>query len=80
MKIYDYLATGKPVVTTNFPTAYLFKDVIKIAKTKEEFIKHVKDSLYEDNTNLIHKRQKIAKKNTWDTRVEEISKILSLHI
>jgi hypothetical protein len=80
LKIYDYLATGKPVVTTNFPTAYLFKDVIKIAKTKEEFIKHVRDSLYEDNNNLMRERQKIAKKNTWDTRVEDISQIISLHI
>jgi hypothetical protein len=80
LKIYDYLATGKPVVTTNFTASYLFKEVIKIAKSKEEFIKHVKDSLSENNNNLILRRRNIASKNTWEQRVESISQIIKSHI
>jgi glycosyltransferase involved in cell wall biosynthesis len=80
LKIYDYLATGKPVVTTNFAASRLFKEVIKIAKTHDEFLNHVKDSLSEEKNSLAIKRRNIASKNTWGQRVESLSKIIKSKI
>ena len=80
LKLYDYFATGKPVVTTNFQASYLFKEVIKISKTKKEFINQIKEALSENNNNLIFDRRQIASQNTWHQRVESISKIIESHI
>ncbi len=41
IKLYEYLAVGKPVVTTNIAGVDVFKDVITIAKTKEEFLEGI---------------------------------------
>ncbi|MGH7901318.1 MAG: glycosyltransferase, partial [Thermodesulfobacteriota bacterium] len=38
IKLYDYMATGKPVVTTSIPEALKFKNVIKVAESEEEFV------------------------------------------
>ena len=38
LKIYEYLAAGRPVVTTNIAGVDVFRDIITIAKTKEEFL------------------------------------------
>jgi hypothetical protein len=77
MKMYDYLAAGRPVVTTALPEAYKFKDVLKIAETYEEFVEHIEKSLEEkDNRVLIKKRVETAMQNTWDKRVEQIEEII----
>lgn len=41
IKIYEYLAAGKPVVTTNIAGVNVFKDIITIAHTKEEFLQGI---------------------------------------
>lgn len=41
IKLYEYLAAGKPVVTTPIQEVDKFKDIITIAKTKEEFLEGI---------------------------------------
>lgn len=41
IKLYEYLAVGKPVVTTHIGGVDVFKDVITIANTKEEFLEGI---------------------------------------
>ena len=45
IKLYEYLAAGKPVVTANIAGVDIFKEIITIAKTKEEFLKGLKKYL-----------------------------------
>lgn len=76
LKLYDYLATGKPIVTTDFAAAGQFKECVRIAGTQEEFVRQIAEALSEHDADLFRARQRIAVENTWDVRVEQLSAIL----
>jgi len=71
-KIYDYLAAGKPVVSTAFSEAEIFKDLIYIAHSHDEFIFMLKAALSNKDPILAQKRIAAAGMNTWALRVESI--------
>lgn len=79
LKIYDYMALGKPIVATDIPAAHKFKDVIRIATSKEEFARHVEAALNEKNPDLNRKRRQVASQNTWDKRVSRLSQLIQNH-
>lgn len=76
LKIYDYLAAGKPIVTTDFPAARSFDKVIYVSESRKQFIQYVEQALAEHDPSLKLKRQKIASQNTWDDRIEQISQLI----
>lgn len=76
LKLYDSLAAGKPVVTTDFSDVDQFKDVICIADSGKEFMEMLDDALTEKNDELVQKRKMIAAKNSWKARVNQISAII----
>lgn len=45
MKFFEYLAAGKPVVSTNLPALHEFRDYVYLAKTHDEFISRVSDAI-----------------------------------
>ncbi|MNP71136.1 hypothetical protein D3C76_1674790 [compost metagenome] len=69
--MYEYLATGKPVITTALPEAKLYNEVYA-SETNNEFIRLVKQALNGNfNTpELIADRRKIAVNNSWRSRYE----------
>lgn len=72
-KIYEYLATGKPVVTTPVPPADRFADLMYVASNKYQFAEYLKKALEEDNNiELMKKRIKAASENSWSKRVDVI--------
>jgi hypothetical protein len=80
LKLYDYMALGKSIVSTDIPSAHLFKDVIRIGTHKEEFVLEVEKALLEDSNDLFNKRREIASQNTWDKRVYHISQLIQRHL
>lgn len=76
IKLFEYLALGKPVVSTRLPALERYKDVIAIADTKEDFIRDIALSLEEKGNELVNKRLKLAQENTWYRRLEIISKLI----
>jgi glycosyltransferase involved in cell wall biosynthesis len=81
LKLYDYLACGKPVVSVDIPSVHPFVEVVYIAKDKETFTRCIEDALRE-NGDLASRRLDIAKQNTWEARVEQLSDHIqqTLHI
>ncbi|MBC8235032.1 glycosyltransferase [bacterium] len=75
-KIYEYLATGKPIVSTDFPSAREFEHLIRIAKNREDFIHQIEKALNEDEPQFVEARLEEAKKHSWDARVEKISELI----
>jgi hypothetical protein len=77
-KLWQYLSMGKPVVVTEiiaikkwkFPKDYLY-----ISKSDTEFIDFVKLAYERNNEKLMAGRINLAKKNTWDNRIEEFLEI-----
>lgn len=71
-KIYECLASGKPVVVTDLPELRSLSDVIGIASDKEQFTELVSRVMLEDTLDLRQRRIEIAKGNSWAARYEFI--------
>jgi len=76
LKLREYLAIGKPVVVTKLPEVEKYKNIIKIAENKEQFVKFIESSLIEDSKGDARKRQEAVRAETWENKVEEMSKYL----
>lgn len=75
-KLFLYLATGKPVVSTPSADVEAYTDLVVIVKSANEFIQGIESVLSQDNAALIKKRQAFARQNSWVSRVEYIQEIL----
>lgn len=81
IKLYDYMATGKPVVSTSVTEAIKFREVMKIAKSKEEFLSFLDDMINDaPNEEIIKRQLKIAQENSWENRTDQLIKILEQNI
>lgn len=77
LKFYEYLATGKPIVSTPMPKQVLdYKNCIYIADTTEKFVNMCKEAIA-DTDDRKAKRLEYAKQCSWDERVNTMRKILS---
>ncbi len=76
VKIYEYFASGKPVVATDLPELYSIKDLVYLAKNNTEFVAYTKKALDEKDPSLTKRRIAFAKKNTWEKRGSELAKII----
>lgn len=74
VKIYEYLASGKPVVSVDLPEISQFENLVQRAKTSNEFISLVSTCLKSPNpeANQIESRKQFACKQTWNHRVNDL--------
>ena len=71
LKINEYLAAGKPVVSTRFSEDIEnFSPVIYLAASHAEFIALTEKAISDDNKDLQQIRTAFARKNNWQNRVE----------
>ncbi len=70
MKVYQYLLSGKPVITLPLTPADRFADFVYIAKDKYRFVKYLKQALDENDSELRAKRIKAASENAWEKRAD----------
>jgi len=75
LKVNEYLAMGKPVISYPIDCLSEFEDNILIAKTQEEWLFALDTALKDDSAEKKLKRREIAKKNSWDNRIESFLKI-----
>lgn len=76
-RIYEYLATGKPIVTMLWPDQVeQFPDVIYGAHTPEAFTHLCKTALEEDRTWVAQRRQSYSANAAWPVRMREVMRIL----
>jgi glycosyltransferase involved in cell wall biosynthesis len=76
LKINEYLAAGKPVVMTDFAPLPEFTSVVRIASSKEKFLEYLKEEIDLGSESLKQQRIEIARKNSWENRVEELSDVI----
>ena len=75
MKMYEYLACGKPIVASPAPGLEMFSE-IKIAQTPEDFNQLVISELAEDNEQKQHARIELVKEHTWQQRIKQMLDLL----
>nr|WP_243237156.1 glycosyltransferase [Heliobacterium chlorum] len=70
VKVYEYLAAGKPVVSTALPEVTPFAPVVSVAKDEESFIEAVRNALATDSPEKRAERLALAEHHSWDARLE----------
>ncbi len=76
IKVREYLATGKPVVISPLPEYEPMSDVLRIARSRDDFLNLVDEALRETGTEVSQKRQAAVKNGTWDARTEWVSDLI----
>jgi len=76
LKLYEYLASGRPVVSVEMPGVLEFRDVIEIATDYNSFIASVQKALTQENEEKKNHRLDIASHNSWENRLAYINEIL----
>jgi glycosyltransferase involved in cell wall biosynthesis len=76
IKVREYLATGKPVVIAPLPEYEPMADVLRIARSRDEFLRLVEDALGEEGDERARARQLSVKDGTWDARAEWVSELI----
>ena len=73
IKVREYMATGKPVVISPLPEYEQMRDVLRIARSRDDFLDLVEDALSEKDVNAAAMRQAAVKDGTWDARARFIN-------
>ena len=76
IKVREYLATGKPVVISPLPEYEPMRDVLRIARTRDDFIRLVEEALHDNDPADAARRQAAVADGTWDARAEWVSDLI----
>ncbi|HYE63969.1 MAG TPA: glycosyltransferase [Pyrinomonadaceae bacterium] len=76
IKVREYLATGKPVVIAPLPEYELMDDVLRIARSRDDFLRLIQDALDERRETAAHARQASVASGTWDARAAWVSDLI----
>jgi len=76
IKVREYLATGKPVVISPLPEYETMGDVLRIARSGDDFLHLIDEALHEQGTETSRARQNAVRNGTWDARAEWVSDLI----
>ncbi len=71
LKLREYLATGKPVVSVVTPETATFADFVYLADDREAYLAAIERALREDSSELRQKRMASVSGVSWDARFAE---------
>ncbi len=77
IKFFEFLSTGKPIVSTKLPSLEAYSDLVPLAVSSTEFIRALENVLENDSPEERDRRLKIAQEHTWETRAQEIMKYVN---
>jgi len=76
-KLLEYLAAGKPVVSTAIPDVERFYgEIVKIGKDKVEFEREINNLLSSDSNDLVQRGITFAKEKSWEGMTEKFIDII----
>ncbi len=80
LKTLEYLAAGKPVVSTPLPALAIYGDNIRCAGDTESFIAAMEQAIAEDTPEKQRERSAYAHQHTWENRLETISNLIEARL
>jgi glycosyltransferase involved in cell wall biosynthesis len=79
IKLFEYLAAGKPIISTPVAGFRDYPTLVHLASTAEEFLDKIHQALTEPASQKSARRAE-AQKHSWDLRVEQIESLLHSHV
>jgi len=76
IKLKEYLALGKPIVSTPFAELERYRDVVYEAKTAREFADCIRRALKEDNEKRTIARRRRVENASWENKARLVSEAL----
>ncbi|WP_167568676.1 glycosyltransferase [Brevibacillus migulae] len=73
VKVYEYLAAGKPVVSTRLPELEMIRDYVYLASSVEEFEQSINQALTKQDLQKAEMRKEFALDNTWHARFVKLN-------
>ena len=79
IKVYEYMATGLPIVSSNLPEVREFGDLIYFYDNPDEYITRISNALFERKSDSVlpERRKKESLANSWDARTEKIWSLIN---
>jgi glycosyltransferase involved in cell wall biosynthesis len=75
-KFHEYMATGKPIVTTPLPDLEPYEELVGISRSRDDFVTLVEQALADRDEGLSQKRKALARENSWDRLAENMLSII----
>jgi glycosyltransferase involved in cell wall biosynthesis len=78
LKLHEYLASGKPVVGSDIRSLHEFTQVVRIARTTDEWVDAIAEALSPamHSAERIAERQAVARAYDWDALAERVAGIV----
>lgn len=82
LKLFEYLGSGKPVVSTNFNADLkdFTRNTVNYCANAKEFSEALNDALENDTLEKQNDRVTVAEENTWERRMKEFSVLLEQYL
>jgi len=80
IKIYDYLASGTPIVATPTSGTERFRSLIPCSESKEGFLELLGSAIERDSIDQKKARLEAARKHSWQERMKELFKIIDPYL
>jgi len=81
LKLYEYLASGKPIVSVDMPEARKFEGLVDIASDYDDFVRKI-DRILQDPTEQDQRaklRIEAVARHSWDQRFAALERVLHSH-
>jgi len=76
-KMFQYIASGRPIVSSNMPYLLELPDgVLQKANDEEDFVQKINEAVAMDSEEHVKERFKVASENTWGKRGLELMNII----
>ena len=80
LKLYEYLSTGKPIVSTALPAVEDFRELVYVARSPDEFAGQIETALTQHGTPQAQRQQAVVEKHSWSSRIREIEHLWEKHV
>ncbi len=76
LKLHEYLAAGRPIVSTDLPSVRPFADVIRIATGPEDWERSLSEVFAGEPVGTAETRRERARQNSWNARADQLHALL----
>ena len=73
-KVFDYMAAGRPVVSSSLATVMAFREVIDVVSNDAEWMLAIDRALTAGGVGDSASRRAVARANSWESRVDELDR------